>query len=144
MRGWKDPHSINYIAQLMPVLRNPHFLVICRDHMAAAQTIKLRSGADYLPTIDNYLQHMRAIVGFQQSIDAPLMMISYERALRLRESLTRQVAEFCGMPVDEKQLQTIMRYIRPDRGGANLDEVYLATDKAFWTARRMQVPKDGG
>ena len=61
--GWKDPHSINYIAQLMPVLRNPHFLVICRDHMAAAQTIKLRSGADYLPTIDNYLQHMRAIVG---------------------------------------------------------------------------------
>ncbi len=139
--GWKDPHSINYVRQIMSDIRNPHVLVIFRDHMASAQSIKHLSGTEHLPTIRNYLRHMEVITSWIDSIDAPLMLISYERALRLRESLTRILAEFVDVEPTEEQIRTIMRYIRPDRGGANLDEVYLATDKAFWTARPMKIPK---
>jgi hypothetical protein len=46
--GWKDPNAHVYISELMPVLRNPHFVVVFRDHFAAAQTIEARTGRDVL------------------------------------------------------------------------------------------------
>ena len=38
-----------------------------------------------------------------------------------------QVAEFSGLALDEETLFTVMHYIRPDRGGGNIDASYLAT-----------------
>ena len=138
--GWKDPHSRLYIREIYASLRNPHFVLITRDHMAAAQRINFRSQTPHLDSLETYLDHMLQLVRFVKSIDAPLMLISYERALRLRESFTRQLAEFAGVDLDDETLQTVMHYIRPDRGGGNIDASYLATDKAFWRAREVKNP----
>ena len=60
-----------------------------------------------------------------------MLLISYERSQRLRVFFAWQVAEFSGLALDEETLFTVMHYIRPDRGGGNIDASYLATDKAF-------------
>ncbi|MEJ1995735.1 MAG: hypothetical protein P8X75_11095 [Limibacillus sp.] len=138
--GFKDPHSRLYIQEIYPALRNPHFLMIFRDHMAAAQRINFRSQTEHLDSIEAYLDHQMQLVRFVKSNKAPLLLISYERALRLRESFARQVAEFAGLELDEETLSTVMHYIRPDRGGGNIDASYLATDKAFWRAREIKNP----
>jgi hypothetical protein len=135
--GWKDPNGHVYINEVLPALRNPHVVVVFRDHLAAAQTIEARTGRDVLVSLEQGLDQMRFLLDFLRCYDFPLLMVSYERALRLRESFARQLAAFAGVAAEEKQIAEIVDYVRPDRGGGNLDAIYRATDRAFWRAQRV-------
>lgn len=136
--AWKDPNAHVYINELMPVLWNPHFVVIFRDHFAAAQTIHARTGQDHMASLEQTFDQMRFLMGFLNVHDAPVLMVSYERALRLRESVARQLAGFVGAEPSKSVMTDIIRYIRPDRGGGNLDRVYRAADKAFWRGKEVK------
>jgi hypothetical protein len=136
--GWKDPNAQVYINEMMPVLRNPHVILVFRDHFAAAQTIEARTGREVLPSLEQGLDQMRFLLNFVRAYDFPLLLVSYERALRLRESFARQLADFVGAEADEKKILEIVDYVRPDRGGGNLDAIYRATDRAFWRARQVK------
>ena len=140
--AFKDPNAHVYINELMPVLRNPYFVLVFRDHFAAAQTIHARTGQDYIASLEQSFDQMKFLVGFMKVYDAPVLFASYERALRLRESFARQLAAFAGAEPDDATMKDILRYIRPDRGGGNLDKVYRAADKAFWRGQEVKRPGD--
>jgi hypothetical protein len=133
--GWKDPHSRQYIKDILPGLRNPHAVMIFRDNHAAAQRINYRSKIDHLDTISEYLIHMKELVDFVRGGSFPLLLVSYERAVRMGEDFTRQLADFIGAEADEEQIGKVVRYVRPERGGGNVQERFLESDKAYWKAR---------
>ncbi len=142
--GWKDPNGHVYIVELLSVLPNPHLIIVFRDLQAAAQTTFARTGQGHLKTIEDTLTQIGFLTTMVRNTDCPVAFVSYERGLRLRESLIRGLADFSGMPIDEKMIDEIITYIRPDRGGGELDEVYRLTDKSFWRGQPIKDPKEGG
>lgn len=133
--GWKDPHAVVYLSEIEKQLRNPHFLVIFRDSHASAQRINHRSGTPHLQTISSYLQHLQKLVDYVATSQAPLLLASYERAVLRAEDFTKQVAEFVGAPLDEEALNSVTSYVRPNRGGGNIDPEARARDQAILKER---------
>ena len=133
--GWKDPHAVIYLSEIEKRLRNPHFLVIFRDSHASAQRINYRSGTPHLQTIASYLRHLQILVDYVTASRAPLMLASYERAVLRAEDFTKQVAEFVGFPLDEEALASVTSYVRPNRGGGNIDPEARARDQAILKER---------
>lgn len=141
--GWKDPNGHVYIVELLSVLPNPHLVIVFRDLQAAAQTTFARTGQDHLKTIEDTISQVGFLATMVRNTEYPTIFVSYERSLRLRESLIRGLADFAGLPVEDNSIDNIITYIRPDRGGGELDEVYRLTDKSFWRGKPMKKPEEG-
>ncbi|WP_455374461.1 hypothetical protein [Limibacillus halophilus] len=137
--GWKDPHSRHYIRELLPSLRNPHVILIFRDNHAAAQRIHFRTKRDHLSTITEYLEHMRSLVEFVRGGSFPLMLVSYERAVRMSEEFAAGLNDFVGAGASEDALRKVARYVRPERGGGNVAERFLESDEARWREQNKEA-----
>jgi hypothetical protein len=137
--GWKDPHSRTYIEELLPSLRNPHVILIFRDNHAVAQRIHFRTQREHLSTIMEYLQHMQGLVEFVRSRSFPLMLVSYERAVRMSEEFAKELDDFIGAGASEEALRKVARYVRPERGGGNVAEQYLESDEVRWRERNKEA-----
>ena len=91
-------------------LRNPHYLVASRDPVAIMQ----RRAANHavvesrhlVPVLLSALDQQAGMWGWVQALpDAPLLVVSYGRAVRDPETTCRLVAEFLGLQPAEEQLR---------------------------------------
>lgn len=96
--GWKDPISSYYVETAAPLLRNPHYVVVTRDPGAVATRELAYENPDDPDAVSLYmrrtLQEYAAINEFVLHTDAPVLVISYERALRHQEGFIRGLYEF--------------------------------------------------
>ena len=102
---WRHPSGAAHAA-----LRNPFYLLAARDSL----TIMQRRAANHAVVEPPHLYGLMVdIVSQQESLwkwvqslpDAPLLAVSYERALRAPEATCRLVAEFLGLHPTVAQLQ---------------------------------------
>jgi hypothetical protein len=109
--GWKFPGSLGYIETVLPQLRNPHFLIICRDPVAIAQREHLLGNYTFGEALRLATLHQFKLLTFTYRTPHPVFLISYERSLRGKSGFVRDLAAFAHLPVTEERSETISSFI---------------------------------
>jgi hypothetical protein len=118
--GWKYPAGGRYITELSGGLRNPYFIVVYRDPVAAAKSQLARDPESKRRT-DRLAIHEAASsvalnTGFVLATERPVLLVSNERAMTDQEGLIDDVAAFVGSSIPTAPLRgQILDYIKPGR-----------------------------
>ena len=124
--GWKDPQSIFYFNKIDKFLPNPLCIMIFRDPLAIAQReVNTKFFEDIPKTMTREIKRrfdqMYECIKYIQNKNYPLMLISYERALRQKLELIDELSAFIGVDLSDEKIDACKKYIRADRGSAQID-----------------------
>ncbi|WP_020397826.1 sulfotransferase [Kordiimonas gwangyangensis] len=122
--GWKMPHSIDYIADLQHELRNPHFIFVWRNSLAAAISQTKHSDADIYEGIHfaaHRLMHMKEAI---DKVEYPSLLINYEQAIADKDGFIDTLAEFLDIQVDDEMRGNCHAFIDPDTGYKQISQTY--------------------
>lgn len=116
--GWKDPAAVYYAHMLHGYLRNPHYIVITRDPLAVARGEHVHGGEFVIEHIREASRVAAQAVSFIDSVEAPGLILSYERALRHPAELVDELLWFTAIEATAEQRQKMIEYVAPERGAA--------------------------
>jgi hypothetical protein len=109
--GWKFPGSLGYIETILPQLRNPYFLIICRDPVAIAQREHVLGNYTFGEALRLATLHQFKLITFAYRTPHPVFLISYERSLRGKGGFVKDLAAFAHLPVSGERAETISSFI---------------------------------
>lgn len=129
--GWKFPAAAGYLPEILPAIRNPYFIIVYRDAVAAAlsQAGKDRPGRRRSPRMSLHESNANANAntGFALASQRPCLLVSHEKALGRTDALVNEVADFLAFPRPDDALRArILDYLTPGR--------YKAFDAHFGTS----------
>lgn len=110
--GWKYPMAADYLERLMAELRNPVFVVVARDVVAASQGLvrwDLREPSAAL--LDCAMQMQKNLV-LAVRWRVPTLVISYEKASASPASLIADLGSFLGRPL-VANVDRLVRFLQP-------------------------------
>lgn len=116
--GWKFPAAGNYLPELSNSLRNPYFIVVYRDPVAAALS-QARRDRQFNRRTTRLALHESAAnnavnTGLALATDRPCLLVSNERAMADPEGVIDDVAAFLGQEPPTGALRSnILAYIKP-------------------------------
>lgn len=111
--GFKHLYGLEHLHCARMALRNPHYLVTTRDLAAVMQReYPPRAAEPWQVVFRDMIDRFGKVVAFIRLTDAPLCLISYERALRRPEEAVAAIADFCGWQSSEEQLSQAARSIQ--------------------------------
>lgn len=111
--GWKRPSSIWHIQNIEHMFRNPHYVVIFRDVFAVANRNRISMLSDVVDNMRQTLAHIERIVSFVANTRAPTLLVSYEKAMRDKESFVKQLAELAGVK-HVGRITSAMEFVRDE------------------------------
>jgi hypothetical protein len=126
--GWKYPAAGRYLTELSRSLRNPYYIAVYRDPVAAAQS-QVRRDKEAKRRTNRLALHESASsiainTGFLLATERPALLISNERAMEDQEGLIDDMAAFLGVSSPTDPLRSsILDYIKPGQ--------YKAFDEFF-------------
>lgn len=109
--GWKFPGSLGYIDGILPLLRNPQFIVICRDPVAIAQREHALGNYPFGEALRLATLHQFKLLTLAYRTPHPVFLISYERSLRGKGGFVKDLAAFAHLPVSDERAETISSFI---------------------------------
>ncbi|MBU2888865.1 hypothetical protein [Celeribacter halophilus] len=110
--GFKRPLAWNLLEKNIDKFRNPRFVVMFRDPLAVA---KRNNVSMDFPVRDQLLKatdRLRSLVDFSLRIDAPVMLVSYEKAIGMPENFVKYLAKFSGAKATQKEIESTLSKIR--------------------------------
>lgn len=130
--GWKYPAAGNYLPDLLSYLRNPYFLVVYRDPVAAAlsqsRLDRTRSRRPVPISLHESNANNNTNTGFVLATNRPCLLVSMERAAQKPAELIDDIATFLALPEPSEELtKQILDYIRPGRY-KSFDDFFSAND----------------
>lgn len=121
--GWKFPAAARYLPKIIDTVRNPRFIVVWRDPLTAALRgidRAHRKNASKEAQFKESLGAIEAMIGLQllnveaiRRAGCPVLMISYEKAVRRPEEMIRLIATFVGRPAPE-DLSELLEFAKPE------------------------------
>lgn len=116
--GWKFPAAAAYLPDLVGNLRNPHYVVVFRDPVAAALSAnRLDREISKRPlavALHESGTNANANLGFALSSGRPCLLVSNERSKDDPSSLIDEVADFLAVPHPDDALRArILAYVTP-------------------------------
>lgn len=114
--GWKDPHGALYARDVLDLMPSPRLIGVFRDPAASAERIHMLTGQPVAESLADVLWLYGKAQGLIADPPAPLAMVSYEKALVRPERFVEQLAFFCGLKPDAKQISEAVAFISPERG----------------------------
>lgn len=108
--GWKRPSSRNNVDIIKSEFRNPYFLLIFRDVLAIALRKNLSVESDVVQAMRANARAQRQLIDLVTTLEAPLLLLSYEKCLGHPREAAEAMASFLGTPVTEQALA----FIEPD------------------------------
>jgi hypothetical protein len=118
--GWKFAGAGSYLPELVGSVRNPYFVVVFRDPVAAALS-QARLDREHNKRSPSVALHesnanSNANMGLALASGRPCLLISNEKAVQYPDSLIDEIADFLYAPRPEDPLRTrILDYISPGR-----------------------------
>jgi len=91
--GFKRPQSMFVIDRLLPLLTNPHIVIVLRDPLASLQSDNARGG--HIPW-SGARHHAAVVMDMLEKPRAPTLAVSYERGKEQPEYVKREVRRFVG------------------------------------------------
>ncbi len=121
--GWKFPTASNYLAKLVPHLRNPRFVVVWRDPLTAAMRSVEQLMEQGLPQLAETKRSLNAVetmvnrqmnnLALLRKAEVPALLVSYEKSVRRRQEFVEQFAGFIGLPVPADTAE-ILAFMEPE------------------------------
>ena len=103
--GWKLPNSIYYVEELLPHLRNPHFVAMFRNPFSISRSSAQRDKRIYdAHLLEVAANHTKKVVDLISRLTSPTALASFESALNQPEQFVRGLAVFIGMSEDDKMI----------------------------------------
>jgi len=121
--GWKFPglSILDVLPEISGVLKNPFFLVIYRDVFAMANRNYISAYGDLFANMTSALNYFSELGKFLETNKAPVMLISYEKAMLNPRMFVERISEFMG--IGQEYLENAIAFIEP-----NKPEYLRATD----------------
>ena len=112
--GWKAPNSIFWLEDVMPYLRNPHFIVVLRHPLSMAKSQVKRSGADLQTGLCVSIGYYHHISMFIKNFKPEnILFISYEELISNKEKKLKEISSFCAIKLDQEKLQSMKNFLIP-------------------------------
>jgi hypothetical protein len=113
--GFKVPN----IHKLLPAadqrrFRNPRYVVAFRDPLAIARRNELSMRQDAVKAIREAGENIMNLTSYVCTLTAPVMLISYEKALQNAEYMIKMMSAFCGLRPREEQEAAALAAITPN------------------------------
>jgi len=105
--GFKCPALRNQMSDTAPLMTSPRFIVVFRDMLAVSMRNNLSIGSELFEALDRAETGYRKMVQEIKKLDAPVLLISYEKALQHPIYFVQSVADFCGYSVESHQAGNI-------------------------------------
>lgn len=114
--GWKMPHSSEYIADLVPDLRNPHVIVVFRNLLAMAESQMKRSETIFERAFQFSVNRLTQVASIVNQLECPLMLVNYEQATSKPHAFIDELCTFLDLSPTEEELGRAERMIDPEAG----------------------------
>lgn len=114
--GWKMPHSSEYIADLVPDLRNPHVVIVFRNLLAMAESQLKRSETDFAKAFQFSANRLAQVASIVNKLSCPLMLVNYEQATSKPHAFIDELCAFLDLTPTEEALVRAERMIDPEAG----------------------------
>lgn len=114
--GWKSPKDVFEIEKYAFHLRNPHFVVVCRNLFDNAECINRREKLPFEIAIREVIAAHKGISDFIQNSIYPTALLSYEELMLDPQAVFSKLASWLGKSPDEKILQETSHFIRIGAG----------------------------
>lgn len=110
--GWKYPRAARYLEKIAPQLRAPMLVVVMRDPVPASMRMLKKGTLTPLQAVQQRVRMEARNVKVVEALQAPTLMVSYERAITYPTEFLTELAEFlkCDLPAD---LTPILDFMKP-------------------------------
>ena len=108
--GWKYPMAAEYVERLLPVLRNPIFVIVGRDPVATATSLVRWDDRNPSGAIAESILQMQKNIMLTIRLRRPTLFVSYERASLDTDLFLSELEAFLDRPmvVDRGRLRDFM------------------------------------
>jgi hypothetical protein len=107
--GWKLPNSVYYVENLLPHLRNPHFIAVFRNPYSISRSSAERDSRVYqLRLLQVAANHTKMVVDLIERLEAPTALAAFEAAVRKPVEFVRGLADFIGIRADSTLLSRVV------------------------------------
>jgi hypothetical protein len=112
--GFKKPSSVLVLDDLLPLLRNPHLIVVLRDPLAVCQTGQARGEVQKGDLCwQNVRNHNNLVLDVIDKPRCPTLGVSFERARGIRKVTSQEIADFLGIEKGESPDARLSRISQP-------------------------------
>lgn len=114
--GWKMPHSSEYLADLLPDIRNPHVIIVFRNLLAMAESQLKRSETDFAKAFQFSWTRLNQVASIVGKLSCPLMLVNYEQAISKPDAFIDELTLFLGISPTLDARTRAEDMINPERG----------------------------
>ena len=116
--GWKMPNSVYYVEELLPHLRNPHFVAIFRNPFSISRSSSERDNREYSARLLQVAaNHTKRVVDLIDRLEAPTALAGFEGVMQHREIFVRELGDFVGVEANEAVVGQIVDEAIPKKLG---------------------------
>ncbi len=105
--GFKCPALRGSLGTSVQQMRNPRVILVFRDIVAISQRNALSVDANLPRAMEQAAQDYVKLVRQAQKLSAPVLLVSYEKALQYPQMLVQSIGAFCGLSVSDAKAQDI-------------------------------------
>jgi hypothetical protein len=102
--SFKRPLIYRHSALIEKSMRNPRYIIIFRDPLAASNRSAISVGRSILDAMRMYRNQFGITVEFILKCKAPILLLSYEKVLINPSEAIEAVREFCGIGPEKVEL----------------------------------------
>ena len=113
--GFKRPHLHMHREARIGLFRNPSVIVMVRDPVAVAERNAIAEQLDVVQTLSMATLDLQQMMQFVEALTCPVLLVSYEKALRQPDSFVARLLEFCGLDVPVAKQARLTALVEPDR-----------------------------
>lgn len=111
MWGWKLPNSVYYLDQLLPHIRNPHFIAVFRNPYSISNSAAERDKRDYeFQFLKIAINHTAKVVDLIGKTTVPTALVSFEASRRSSREFVESVAGFIGLEKNDLKIEDALEH----------------------------------
>lgn len=127
--GWKMPHSIHYIEELLPDIRNPHLVFVFRNLLSTSASQVHRSESTVENALKFSLKQNIVMTELVSKLDVPMLLVDYDKALTDNAHYIDKAIEFMQLDVTSEQRQNCVDFIDPDTGYKQISSSHYEVER---------------
>lgn len=113
--GFKRPNLHLQTSPIIDMLRNPFVVLTMRDPVAIAERSAIAEQQDVQPELATAAENLLGIVRFADRLTCPVLLISYEKAVRQPDRFVERLLDFCGINLPASAHLPLIELIEPGR-----------------------------
>ncbi len=113
--GFKRPHLHVQGSVAVTAFRNPRVILTVRDPVAIAERNAIAEQRDPANGLAAAMEDLQAMLHFAQALTCPVLLVSYEKAVRQPARFISRLLDFCGIEMEQAEQRGLVALVEPDR-----------------------------